>query len=241
MTRADADDDDYPTQLLEAAGIARRLEHMGHLVRWPKPRIPRPLPGPEVVEAALDTLLPRHRALLLTVYDGDFPSTAVAIARGPRGIDRILGPAEMDLARLASPAALRGEAARLRAHVARHVEPVHVGIFADARELHSLLRDRTPGAWLRAAAEGRLLIEPLPGLAMAGLALDGARAVAHASAELLGGSGLGSVLGTIGRYLTHHAGPSPSLEAILGWNPLEALADLLERDLPFEVKEPKGP
>jgi hypothetical protein len=230
--------DDYATQFLVLARVLRELTQAGKIHTWPRPVEDVPIPTSGMVRRALDIVLPDEHALVLALWENGEPWTAVALRRRDGAIDLAAGP---DLLfRWAGP--LGGDWRRdhriVADAVARAVAPVHLGIFAEASQIRALLRDADPGAWARAVAVRDIIVHPTPPYVAVALGADAARAVARTTSRWLGGFDALKPLAPFASYVRGRVGEVGSITALLGFDPLRALArSLAERP----VRDPQPP
>ncbi len=221
--------DDYLTQLLMVAHAAREMIHAGQIRIDPEPLGSLPLPGPGMLARALDILLPAGRAAVLCLWDGASIETAAVVHRGSDGaIVALYGPDWLE----ASVGPLGGDFRRDHRHITDAVSaalaPVAIGIYAEARTLHALLRSPDPGAFAAAAATRELVVHPMPPYAVVALGADALRSVASTSGRALGGVDLVTALTPIARALLD-AVEVHTVTSVLGFNPLAALSGWLAR------------
>jgi hypothetical protein len=221
--------DDYLTQLLMVAHATREMIHAEQIRIDPDPFGSLPLPGPAMIGRALDVLLPPGRSAVLCSWDGASIDTAAAVHRGETGsIVSLIGPEWLE--RSVGP--LGGDFRRDYRHITEAVStsiaPVAIGIFAEARTLHALLRSPDPGAFAAAAATRDLVVHPMPPYAAVALGADALRSVAATSGRALGGVDLVTAFTPIARALLD-AVDVHTVTSILGFNPLATLSQWLAR------------
>ncbi|MGD8859357.1 MAG: hypothetical protein PVI30_05045 [Myxococcales bacterium] len=221
---------DYLSQWLALLSVVRELEEEGRLLFWPPPPLRVPLPTAAMVGRALDLLLPSGHALVVALWDGDELWTGFAMHRREGEIDHIAGP-EL-LQRWAGP--LAGDYRRNHRVVQQAVEramgPVYFGLFADREVIEELLRRPDAGAWARAVALRDVILSPAPGYAHAAVAADAARAAGVRARKWFGGLDLFGYAAPLADFAREHVAHVGSVTSILGFNPLEALAERLTRD-----------
>lgn len=232
IERRAAPSDDYVTSWLNVARAFREALDDGSIHVWPKPQLAIPVPSAAMVRRALDLVLPDETAMTLAVFEGGGLWTAAALRRRGGDIDWIAGP---DLiAKWAGE--LGGDWRRdhraVSEAVARHVAPVHFGVFAEAHTLEELLRSRKPGAWAAAAATREVIVQPTPPYVAVALGADAMRAMAKRTADALGGLDALSLLAPLARAVRGRVGDIASMTATLGFDPLKLLAGWLERSDP---------
>ncbi len=232
IERRSARGDDYVTSCLTVARAFREAVDDGSIHVWPPPQLAIPVPTAGMVRRALDLVIPDRTAMTLAVFEGGRLWTAAALRRRGGDIDWIVGP---DLI-AAWAGELGGDWRRdhraVSDAVARHVAPVHLGVFAEAHVLEELLRTRAPGAWASAVATREVIVQPTPPYVAVALGADAMRAVAQRSAAALGGIDALSILAPIVRAIRGRVGDVASVTATLGFDPLKALAAWLERSDP---------
>lgn len=139
----------------------------------------------------VDALCPVGKTLLFGAFENGAVRTSIALHRGERGFDRIVGPAtartEMGL--------VTGDFAHDARGLARAVElsvsPLALGCFAEMDALKELLSSATPGVWASAVAARKLVFHPLaPALALP-LGVDVGRAAVAFARELAARLGVG--------------------------------------------------
>lgn len=231
--------DDYATQWLVVARIIRELTEAGKIHSWPRPVADVPVPTAGMVRRAIDVVLPDEHALVVALWENGAPWTAFALRRRDGAIDLVAGP-DMIL-RWTGP--LGGDWRRdhriVATSVSRAVAPVHVGLFAEARTIRELLRTPDAGAWARAVAVRDIIIHPTPPYVAVALGADAARAVARTTSRWLGGFDALKPLAPMAAYLRGRITEVGSVTAVLGFDPLRALAHSLARRPVRESNEPK--
>ncbi|HEX7476271.1 MAG TPA: hypothetical protein VF331_00550 [Polyangiales bacterium] len=219
-------EDDYVAQWLALLGTLREIEREGLIEFWPA-RTPLPLPSANMVTRALDIVLPDDHSFLAVVWDGTEICTALVVRRHASEIDLIAG-AEL-IMDVTGP--LGGDYRRdhraLRRAVSEAIAPVHIGVFAQRDHLMQLLRDPRPGAWTKAVAVRDVIIDPAPAYVNVALAADMVRASARKASEWLGGFDFLAGLEPIARAVRDQVSQVSSVSALLGWNPLQLLAQKL--------------
>jgi hypothetical protein len=231
--------DDYATQWLVVARIIRELTEAGKIHSWPRPVADVPVPTAGMVRRAVDIVLPDEHALVVVLWEHGTPWTAFALRRRDGVIDLAAGPDL--LLRWTGP--LGGDWRRdhriVASAITRAVAPVHVGLFAEARTIRELLRTPDPGAWARAVAVRDIIIHPTPPYVAVALGADTARAVARTTARWLGGVDALAPLAPLGTYLRGRVSEVGSVTALLGFDPLRALARSLAQRPVRESDEAK--
>ncbi len=223
--------DDYVTQWLTVMRAVRSAIEAGLVEIWPRPFASVPIPSAAVVSRAVDAVLPDGRSLVLGVFSRTTPWTLVALRRSEGEIDRIVGPDV--ISRWTGP--LGGDFRRdhrvISEAVGKHLAPVHLGIFADERDLRALLRDARPGAWTRAVVARDIIVQPTPPYIAVALAADGMRAAARRTEAWIEGTAVREVLSQlapIANFMRGRAAEVASVTQLLGFDPLKLLAAWLE-------------
>jgi hypothetical protein len=223
--------DTFLSQTLELFAALRELEAEGKLHVFPWPVAQWPIPTERAVVRALDALCPVGRVALLGVFARGELYTAIAVRRGVRGIDAIIGPS--DLAQ--EMGLVSGDWERdyrfLAAATERSVGPLALGCFGELFTFQSLSRSETNGAWASAVAARDIVLSPAtPGVAVP-LGLDAGRALWSSVRGIAERFGASEWLPAAGRL-------APSIErgfsvfeadirAWLGFDPLKLLVRLL--------------
>lgn len=222
-------DDDYLAQWLLVLRTVRELSEAGLLHTWPRPLASVPIPTPAMVRRAMDTVLPVDRAMVLVIWQGSSPWTALVLRRRRNGIDLIAGP---DLvARWTGP--LGGDWRRdyriISDAIAEAVAPVHLGVFTELDTMRQLLRSADAGAWARATLVRDVIVHPTPPYVAVALSADAVRALARESARWLGGIDALAPLAPLATYVRGRVSEVASVTATLGFDPLKVLATWLRR------------
>lgn len=219
---------DYAAQWLALLESARELEDEGKLRFWPA-RARVPLPTPAMLKRVLDLILPDDRVLLVTLWDGEAVDTGFALLRSGGTITRVVGP-EL-LREWAGP--LGGDYRRdhrvLQRAVERALGPLQLGLFAQRARVRELLRDPSPGAWARAVALREVIISPVPAYVHVAVGADLARAAGHRARSFLFGLDLYGYVAPAARFAREHVTRIGSATSILGFNPLQILAERLRK------------
>jgi hypothetical protein len=228
--------DDYVTQWLTLMRILRELQDAKLIRIWPRPLENVPVPSPGTVRRALDVVLPDERCMLVTLWQGSSPWTALALRRRSGAIDTVVGP---DLiCQWAGP--LGGDWRRdhrvIVDAVSRALAPVHVGVFSEVDTMRDLLQDATPGHWARSAALRDVIVYPTPPYAAVALGADALRGVTRTTRRFLGGIDALSAVSPITDLIRGRIAEIASVRDLLGFDPLEALAAMLRRE-PTESTE----
>ena len=228
----------YQAQLLLLLGLFRQYEAEGRVRLWSNSSLVWPVPSARTVDTALDALCPVGKSLLFGVFRRGELYTSIAARRSKKGFDRVVGPS------LLRPGMglLSGDWTRDYRYLLGSAEAllgsVCVGCFGELLTFQGLAGFRRPGAWAEAVAMREVILSPVvPALAIP-LGLDVGRAAlfgvkslaerANLSDWLSPERGLGALIGRL------HAKSAPGLQAILGFDPLALLYQLLERRTPRE-------
>jgi hypothetical protein len=159
--------DDLESQIRKLLTILRELETEGALELYPSGLHAVPIPSARAMKLFWDAVCPVGKSILVAAFDGSDLSTSVAVRRGSRGFDRIVGPE-----RVRRDTGLRaGDWRQNYRGVARAAEltvgPLAVGAFAEEHTWVRLIRDRTPGTWAAAVAARDIVFHPIaPALAI---------------------------------------------------------------------------
>ncbi len=224
--------DDLTDQGIALAHVLRELSVEGRLELFPRDARGLRIPKRAAIDRALDVLCPVGKTLVFGAFQGGDVHTSVALRRGPRGFDRIVGPAEHR-----SDMGLRsGKWARDCHGLARAVElsvgPVALGGFAQMETWKVLLASKTPGAWTAALAARDVVLHPIAPAVAIPIGIDLGRVawtVGKDMAERLGfgGAGGGKAIGhALERLL--HSDARRDVARVLGFDPLRALSSFLE-------------
>jgi hypothetical protein len=159
--------DDLESQILKLVTVVRELEAEGALELYPSGMHSVPIPSARAMKLFWDAVCPVGKSIFVAAFDGSDLSTSVAVHRGSRGFDRIVGPE-----RIRGDTGLRsGDWRQNSRGVARAAElavgPLAVGAFAEEHTWVRLIRDRTPGTWAAAVAARDVVFHPIaPALAI---------------------------------------------------------------------------
>lgn len=222
--------EDFAAQWLALLATTRELTREGLLYFWPA-RTQLPLPTAAMLSRTLDVVLPDDRTFVAVLWDGDEVWTALCLRRRGREIDCLLGPEAV----LEASGPLSGDYRRDHRAICRAIErelaPVHIGLFAQREQLERLLRAPHAGAWAKAVALREVIVDPAPPYVAVAVSADALRASAKKTGEWLGGIDFLSFLEPVGKVLREQIGQVASVTGLLGWNPLQVLAQRLrERD-----------
>jgi len=226
--------DTYLSQTLEFLRVLRELEADGGFSVWPWPVAEWPIPTERAVVRAMDSLCPVGRVAVVGVFERGALYTALALHRGQKGIDAIVGPEELRPALGLLSGDYRRDAQFLGAAVEQVVGPLALGCYGELSTFQALADAPAPGAWATAVIARDIVLEPAsPGLALP-LGLDAGRALlsgVRGLVERLGGGGLmrsDRLMSTLERGMPLFV---DDVRARLGFDPLKLLARLLaQRD-----------
>ncbi len=221
--------DNYLAQCLGLLRVIREKLDSEQLRMWPNPLGSVPVPSAYATEKAMDLILPDERAAVMVLFD-EGVWTAVALRRSMGAVDFIAGP---DLIkRWSGP--LGGDWRRdqrvIVNAVSRAMAPVHIGIFADAKVLHALLREKDPGRFAKAVAVRDIVVSPRPSYLWAALGADAARGVGSLSARVLGGFDFAEGVLPIARELRARFLEATTVSEALGFDPMALLGAVLRRE-----------
>ncbi|HSN96722.1 MAG TPA: hypothetical protein VLS89_00445 [Candidatus Nanopelagicales bacterium] len=221
--------DDLTTQTLLFLQLAHDEYLAGCIDAWPLRLRGVPVPTPGMVRGTFDSVCPIGKTMVLGLFEGGELWTSIALRRGARGFNLVLGPDEVreDMGLLA------GDWRRDYRHLARAIEhragPLSLGCFAEAPTLRSLEVDPTPGAWARAVAVRDVILSPVPPALGIPLGIDAGRAAlaaVRAVAERVDPAG---VVAPAVRSLLDWT-RREDVTAMLGFHPLDLLRRLLSRE-----------
>lgn len=221
--------DDLTTQALELLSLAHEEHLAGRIEAWPRRLRGVPVPTAGMVRSTLDSVCPIGKTVVVGLFEEGELWTSIALRRGARGFNLILGPDEVreDMGLLA------GDWRRDYRHLGRAIEhragPLSLGCFAEANTLRSLEVDPTPGAWARAVAVRDVILSPVPPALGIPLGIDAGRAAlaaVRAVAERVDPAG---VVAPAMRSLLDWT-RREDVTALLGFHPLELLRRLLSRE-----------
>jgi hypothetical protein len=229
--------DDMTSQWLLLFDTLQHQMELGRLELWPQRLEGLPMPTSAMVDRSLDMVCPPGKTLLVGLFEQHELWTSIALRRGPVGIDLVLGPDEVR----GELGLLSGDFRRDHRHLARHVSdiagPLSLGCFTERKTFRELEVDPTPGAWALAVAVRDVVLSPVPPAMALPLGLDAGRAAFSALRQVAArfdSSGvLPSAFGMLRDTVSHtvsNVGGEQALEDLLGFNPLELLRKLLERD-----------
>ncbi len=235
-------DDTLTSQALTLLRIVKEAAVAGRIETWPASVPNWPIPTDAVWDRALDAIVPPGKAIVLAVFERGELSTCVAARRGHLGFEHILGPARLrdDMGLIS------GEVARDYRHLVRAVEArvgeLSLGCFAEVGTFRQLLQSPTPGAWAAAIAARDVILSPVPPAMAIPLGLDVGRAAVVAIrglAERMGAAAWLTSDGPLGPTFARvrSASEALDLEGLLGFDPLQLLRKLLEREPPSASDE----
>ena len=222
--------DTYLSQTLEMLLVLRELEAGGQLRVWPWPVAEWPIPTERAVLRAVDALCPVGRVALLGVFSRGALYSAVAVRRGAKGIEAIVGPGELR----PHMGLLSGDWQRDYRFLAEATEkvvgPLAVGCYGELYTFQSLV-GAAPGSWSLAVASREVVLSPVtPGLAVP-LGLDAGRAMWVSLRGFAERFGAGEWLEAAGRFRPSREFGLPAFEsdikAWLGFDPLRLLSRLM--------------
>jgi hypothetical protein len=221
---------DYTDQWLLLLGSLQEQAWESGLEVWPRRLSGIPIPTRGMIESTLDTVCPRGKTMLLGLFERDELWTSIALRRGPRGFDWVLGPDEIR-PRLGL---LSGDFRRDHRHLARAVAartgPLALGCFAQRATFRALEVDPSPGAWALAVAVRDVVLAPVPPAMAVPLGLDAGRAAFSALRSVAARVDPAGVLAPALGVLREVAFGDRGVEDVLGFHPLELLRKLLSRD-----------
>jgi hypothetical protein len=179
----------------------------------------------------VDALCPPGKTVLFAAFENGDVRTSVALHRGARGFDRIVGPS---LAR-GELGLVSGDWKRDSSRLARAVElgvgPLSIGCFAELHVWRRLVASPTPGAWASAVAAREILFHPVAPAVAIPLGVDVGRAAVAVAREILTRFGVPPLMDDASplrpaldrmRDLATNA----EVERRLGFDPLAVLSEL---------------
>lgn len=223
--------DDFTDQMLTVARVLRELSLEGSITLYPKDARGWAVPRRATIDRALDVVCPVGKTLLFAGFEGSDVATSIALRRGLRGFDRMVGPVEAR-----SEMGLRSESwARDCRGFARAVElavgPIALGAFAQMATWRRLLGTSTPGRWTAALAAKDLVVHPAAPAVAIPVSIDLGRAaialgrdVAH-RLGLSAGAGSRAISDALSKF--RDSGPGHDVERLLGFDPFALLSELL--------------
>lgn len=222
-------DDDFLEQTLSLLALARELARERKLELWPFDLARAPVPSAARVWAAVDLFCRPGAVILLGAFAAGELATCVAIRRGLRGFDAILGPDE-----LREPmGVVSGDWTRDHRFLSEVVEerlgPLAVGAFAEVSTWQRLITRRSPGAWASAVAARDVIVAPATPLLAVPLGLDVGVAALAFGGRLAARAGLTSWFGSssFAPLVDELRGSAwRSVQTQLGFDPLALLGAL---------------
>lgn len=223
--------DDYAAQWLALLQVARELEREAMLCFWPGHEGHLPLPTPQMLNKALDVILPDEHALAIVLWEETELWSALLLRRRAGQIDLIAGPElVLDVVGPLGGDYRRDHRAVSRA-ISASVAPLQLGLYAQRRRFERLLRDPEPGAWAKAIALRDVIIDPAPAYVHVAAGADALRATARKTGELFGNLDLvSSLVEPVARFAREQVMHVASVSGLLGFNPLQVLARKLRSD-----------
>lgn len=221
-------DGHYLAQWLHILEALQQARIEGTISHWPARRV-LPVPTPNMVERALDLILPDGTAAVAVTWQDARIYTGIAIRRRGGRIDAVLGPRRIEAWTGPLSGDYRRDHRAVTRAVSRHLAPVHVGLYTTHRELSQLLRASESGAWFKAAALREVILDPSPRYAGVALGADGARAMASTARTFLGGLDLFAAVEPMLAQARERLSESASVTNLLGFNPLQRLAERLRQ------------
>ena len=222
--------DDLVAQTLLLLSLARAELSAGRIELWPLRLRGAPIPTPGMVKSTLDSVCPVNRSMVLGLFEAGELWTSVALHRGPRGFDLILGPDEVrgDMGLLA------GDWRRDYRHLSRAIEeragPLALGCYAEAATFEKLEIDPSPGAWARAVAVRDVILSPLAPALSIPLGIDATWAALSAIRSLAERIDPIGIVGPSLEALRQIRRGDRDVASVLGFEPLVLLRKLLSRD-----------
>lgn len=177
--------DDLLEQAIKGLEIARELAEEGAIQSWPQRLKGVPLPSPAVIRGGLDALCPAGKTAVVGLFERGELWSALVIARGPLGIDRVLGPELLRPAIGLLSGDFRRDYWHLMRAVERQVGPLHIGLFTEVSTLRRLVTEGRAGSWARAVAVRDVVVSPMPAAVAVPLGVDAARGLTRSTAVVL--------------------------------------------------------
>jgi len=221
--------DDLTAQTVMLLSLVQDEYLAGRIDAWPRRLRGVPIPTPGMVRGTLDSVCPIGKTMVLGLFEGGELWACVALRRGARGFNLILGPDEVreDMGLLA------GDWRRDYRHLARAIEhragPLSLGCFAEAATVRNLEVDPSPGAWARAVAVRDVILSPVPTALALPLGIDAGRAALAALRAVAERVDPVGVVGPTVRSLLERTGHE-DVTRMLGFQPLDLLRRLLSRE-----------
>jgi len=222
--------DDITAQAIHLALCVREETLAGHIDLWPARLRGVPIPSPGMVKSSLDSVCAVGKTLIVGLFEDGELWTSIALHRGPRGFDLVLGPDEVrgDMGLLA------GDWRRDYRHLSRAVEhragPPALGCFAEVSTLRKLEVDPNPGAWARAVAVRDVILSPVPAALAIPLGVDAGWAALSALKSIAERvDPIGIVAPSI-QALRDLTTGERDVKSVFGFHPLELLRRVLSRE-----------
>ena len=225
----------YITQWLVLLRAIRRQMSVGNIRLWPNPTANVPVPHPRMMRRAANLALPDNRAAVMVLFDRGRVHTAAVVRRQLGMIDLVSGPDRI----IQWTGPLGGDWRRdhrvMLDAVARHVAPVHVGLFAEVDAVRRALRSGRAGSWAREVALREVVFHPMPRTLKMALGADALRGLRRSSYDVFGGVDIVGLARPVLRHVRARWSEVRSVSEELGFDPLMVLATLLRED----PKEPE--
>jgi len=179
----------------------------------------------------VDALCPPGKTALFAAFENGDVRVSVALHRGDRGFDRIVGPG---LAR-GELGLVSGDWKRDSIRLARAIElgvgPLSIGCFAELPVWQRLVDSASPGAWASAVAAREILFHPVAPAVAIPLGVDVGRAAVAAAREILSRLGVPPLMDESSPLRpalerVRDFASSPEVERRLGFDPFAVLAEL---------------
>jgi hypothetical protein len=237
--------DDLLAQVSKMLAVVRELSREGRVETHPRDVNALHVPSERLLRGTLDFVCPPGKTLLFGVFEGSEVSTAVALHRGAKGFDRIVGPSqfrrELGLVSVDWTTSCRG----LARAVELGVGPVALGCFAQASTWQRLPSEGS-GAFARAVAARDIVLHPLAPAIAIPLGVDVGRAAYALAKDLATKLGAVSWLSTSSfrpalekaRELSFDGG---DIARLLGFDPFAILRQLLSGEVPHGRDPADGP
>ena len=219
---------DFVTRVMRFAHVLRELGNGNWLRIWPNPLPDLVLSAVPAAKPAIDFLLPDGHSVVLGVFEEGELWTGAILRRSAGGLDLFAGP--FAISEWAGPlgGAWRRDHRVLTRAIERELGPIHVGLFMELHTAQALLAGRQAGDWAMAYATRRLIVNPLPSYAAAGLGIDvlsGAAQYAIQALEQMDPEEIVGIARGFWRGLTDGKG----LEGLLGFSPAQMISGALEK------------
>jgi hypothetical protein len=226
--------DDAFTQLEKLVDVVRPLLNERLLEIYPGD-LTEPLAKERRARRLVDAMCPPGKTILFGAFENGEVATSIALYRGDKGFDRIVGPAtartEMGL--------VSGDWTRDAKGLARAVElgvgPLALGCFAEKRTWCTLLASTHAGDFAAAVAAREVLFYPLaPALAIP-LGVDVGRVAVAAARDWVARVGMPAILGEASRLRpaldrVRELSKRGEFERRLGFDPFAVVSDLLRNN-----------